>query len=123
VVVKDWDDLAAKKDLIPGKIVCYSYQWTRYGVGVDYRYDGASMAAKYGAVAALVRSVAPSSISSVHTGNMHYDENFPKIPIAAITVEDSDMFLRMTDRRQTIRVNLQLDSETQNGTNSSNLVF
>lgn len=81
--------------MVPGKIVCYSYQWTRYGATVDYRYSGASIAAKYGAVGALLRSVASSSISSVHTGNMHYDEAYPKIPIAAITVEDSDMFLRM----------------------------
>lgn len=91
----DWNDLEAKKALVPGKIVCYSYQWTRYGATVDYRYSGASIAAKYGAVGALLRSVASSSISSVHTGNMHYDEAYPKIPIAAITVEDSDMFLRM----------------------------
>ena len=35
---------------------------------MQYRSSGAARAAKYGAVAALVRSVASKSISSVHTG-------------------------------------------------------
>jgi carboxypeptidase Q len=71
----------------------------------------------------LLRSVTPVSISSVHTGNQHYDDAYPKIPIAAITVEDSDMLLRMSEKKQSIRVNLFLDSDTQLGSNSSNLVF
>ena len=56
---------------------------------VPYRVDGASIAAKYGAKGMLVRSVASESISSVHTGYMEYDEKYPKIPCAAITVEDA----------------------------------
>lgn len=58
----------------------------RYGESADYRVWGASYAAKYGAVAVLVRSVTPESIYSVHAGNMHYDPNYSKIPAAAITV-------------------------------------
>lgn len=55
---------------------------------VPYRVDGPSIAAKYGAVAVLVRSVASYSISSVHTGYMEYDLAVSpnKIPCAAITV-------------------------------------
>jgi carboxypeptidase Q len=71
---------------------------------------GASRAAKYGAKAMLVRSVASDSVSSVHTGYMEYDSQYPKIPCAAITVEDSEMFQRMQDRGQTIKVNLNLQS-------------
>lgn len=47
------------------------------------------MAAKYGAAGMLVRSVASDSISSVHTGYQEYDPKYPKIPAAAITVEDA----------------------------------
>lgn len=61
------------KDKVNGKIVCYNNKWIDYGSSVDYRVNGASRAAKYGAKAILVRSVASSSISSVHTGYMEYD--------------------------------------------------
>jgi carboxypeptidase Q len=77
---------------------------------VGYRVDGASKAAKYGAKATLVRSVASISVYSVHTGYMEYDPQYPKIPCAAITVEDAEMFQRMQDRNQTIKVSLVLQS-------------
>jgi len=74
------------KDKVSGKIVCYNNQWVDYSTSVDYRLDGASRAAKYGAKAILVRSVASVSVYSVHTGYMEYDPKYPKIPSAAITV-------------------------------------
>jgi len=77
------------KNKVNGKIVCYNNQWIDYSTSVDYRVNGASRAAKYGAKAILVRSVASSSISSVHTGYMEYDTKYPSIPCAAITVEDA----------------------------------
>lgn len=86
IVIRDWDQLEANKDKISGKIVCFNNKWVDYGTSVDYRVNGASRAAKYGAVAMLVRSVASFSISSVHTGYFEYDPQYPKIPCAAITV-------------------------------------
>lgn len=76
----------------------YNQKWTTYGESVQYRANGADRAAKYGAVAALVRSVASRSVYSVHAGMQNSD----KIPIAAITVEDAEMFQRMQDRGQKI---------------------
>lgn len=96
--------MQAKKDEIKGKIVCFNQPWTNYYDAVDYRVDGASRAAKYGAVGMLVRSVASASIYSVHAGYMEYDEKYPKIPCAAITVEDAEMFQRMQTRGQEIEV-------------------
>ena len=76
----------------------YNQEWTTYGQSVQYRSNGADRAAKYGAVAALVRSVASQSIYSVHAGVQFST----KIPIAAITVEDAEMFWRMQQRKQKI---------------------
>lgn len=89
IVVHNFDELDQVKDKVPGKIVCYDNEWIDYFHSVEYRVDGASIAAKYGAIGMLVRSVASDSVSSVHTGYMEYDPKYPKIPCAAITVEDA----------------------------------
>ena len=89
IVVKDYDELEQMKAKVPGNIVCFNNKWVDYYTSVEYRVNGASMAAKYGAKAMLVRSVASESISSVHTGYMEYNTSYPKIPCAAITVEDA----------------------------------
>lgn len=97
----------------------YNQKWTTYGESVQYRANGADRAAKYGAVAALVRSVASRSIYSVHAGMQNSD----KIPIAAITVEDAEMFQRMQDRGQKITLELVMENELVPNTYSNNLVF
>lgn len=71
----------------------------------------------------LVRSVASASISSVHTGYMEYDPQYPKIPCAAISVEDAEMFSRMQSRGQTIKVRLLLENQFVSKCSSNNLVF
>lgn len=115
--------MEANKDKIKGKIVCFNNDWVDYGTSVEYRVDGPSKVAKYGAVAMLVRSVASFSISSVHTGYMEYDPSAPKIPCAAITVEDAEMFQRMQKRGQTINVNLTLKNDFVPNSYSNNLIF
>ncbi len=72
---------------------------------------------------ALVRSVTPDSVYSVHAGVMHYDENYPKIPAAAITVEDAEMFQRMQDRGQKIVVHLIMENKFVTGAYSNNVIF
>lgn len=84
----------------------YNEKWTTYGESVQYRSSGAARAASYGAVAALVRSVASFSIYSVHTGVQQNQQ----IPIAAITVEDAEMMQRMQERGQTITLHLILEN-------------
>lgn len=111
IVVSSYDELEQRKDEVKGKIVVYNEPWTTYGETVEYRSSGAVRAAKYGAVAALVRSITPVSISSVHTGVMHYSSEYPMIPFAAITVEDAAMFTRMQARNQTINLELNLNSK------------
>ena len=46
----------------------YNQVYVSYGVSVAYRTQGASRAARYGALATLIRSVTPLSINSPHTG-------------------------------------------------------
>ena len=81
VVVHDEDELAALgREKIAGKIVAFTPDWEGYGRTVRFRSSGASLAAKLGAVAALVRSATGRSIGSPHTGSLSYDEGVPKNP-------------------------------------------
>ena len=123
LVVDTFDELEQRKNDAPGKIILFNNKWIDYGQSVDYRVDGPSIAAKYGAKAMLVRSVASESVASVHTGYMEYDPKYPKIPCAAITVEDSEMFRRMQNRNQTIIVRLVIETQFVPNSYSNNLVF
>lgn len=98
LVVRSFEELEANADKAVGKIVVFNQEFVSYSKTVKYRVQGASAAAKAGAVAALVRSVTPMSVNSPHTGYMMYDEDTSKIPTAAITIEDAELLARLQDR-------------------------
>jgi hypothetical protein len=101
VEVKTWDELKAlgEKGSIKGKIVFYNrpmdpkllQMFASYGGAVDQRANGASEAAKYGAVAAIVRSMGVNQESYPHTGSLRYALNIPKIPAIAIATQHADL--------------------------------
>ena len=68
-----------------------------YGQSIPYRIEGATRAGALGADAALVRSLASASLGAPHTGQMHYGAG-PKIPTAALSVEDAQLLARLTAR-------------------------
>ena len=94
--VNGFEELEKRKDEIKGKIVFYNVPFEEtfvqtfdaYGKNVIYRSEGASRAAKYGAVAVLVRSMTHAMDNNPHTGSMHYNDSFPKIPSAAVGLRD-----------------------------------
>jgi hypothetical protein len=96
--VRSFDDLETKKDEIKGKIVFYNYKFNptfigtflSYGDAVQYRSSGPSHAAKYGAVAVIVRSMTHSTDNNPHTGALRYTDSLPKIPAVAIGLKDAD---------------------------------
>lgn len=93
-----------------GKIVVFAPEFISYGKTVVYRSKAASEAAKHGAVAALIRSIAPFSILSPHTGMQSYEANVTKIPVAALAVEDAHLLERMQSRKQRVVVNLKMEA-------------
>ena len=122
VVVGSFDELDKLGDAAKGKIVLFDVPYQGYGRTVAYRHDGASKAAKYGAVAALVRSVGPVSLDTPHTGAMDYDPALPKIPTAAVTIEASTLLRRMQQRGERIRMKLEMGAQTLPDTPSANVV-
>ena len=100
----------------------YNVPFTTYGETVQYRYSGASKAAKYGAVASLVRSVGDWSMDTPHTGVMGYDINYAKIPTAALTMEDAMMLGRLYKRGVPITLKLEMNSRTVTDRISRNII-
>jgi len=93
-----------------------------YGKAVEFRSTGASRAAEYGALAAVIRSVASASLRSPHTGSMHYDQKQPKIPAAALSAEDADLVHRLLAKGQRVRMNLVLTPRTLPDVASANVI-
>ena len=91
------------EEKIKGKIVFYNRPmdpthvrtFRAYGGAVDQRTQGASTAAKYGAVAVLVRSMTTRLDDIPHTGTLVYTEGVEKIPAVAISTNDSEMLSRL----------------------------
>ena len=122
VVVRSFDELDALGAGVSGKIVVYNVPFTSYGATVRYRGAGASRAAGYGAVAALVRSVTPVSLHTPHTGAMNYDEKQPKIPTAAITIEDAELLQRMHNRGDHPTLRLKMEAKFLPDAESANVL-
>ena len=122
LVVSSFAELTERKDEARGKIVVYDVPFTSYGETVRYRTTGASAAARHGAVAVLVRSVASASLYTPHTGTMTYDSAVARIPAAAITVEDAMLLHRLQERGDTVRVRLRMGARTLPDARSRNVV-
>jgi len=122
LVVTSFGDLTKRAAEARGKIVLFDVPFTEYGQTVAYRGGGAIAAARVGAVAMLLRSVASYSMNSPHTGGMRYDTTVTRIPAAAITVEDAMLLHRMQDRGQAITVSLHMSAQTLPMSPSRNVV-
>jgi carboxypeptidase Q len=123
VVVSSYDDLEKRGAAVKGKIVLFDVPFTEYDATRRYRTGGASAAAKQGAVAMLLRSVASFSINSPHTGSMRYDSTVAaRIPAAAIAVEDAMLLHRMQDRGQPVTVKLVMGARSLPDAPSRNVV-
>jgi len=122
LAVRDFDELAARSDEAAGKIVLFNQPWEGYGKTVRYRVDGASAAARHGAVACLIRSVTGTSLATPHTGMMSYDDDAPRIPTAALSVEDAGRLYRMCQRGLAPRVHLYMEAQNLGETIDANVM-
>ena len=118
---------------VKGKIVVYDNpmdmqlvharkSFEAYRQSVEFRSSGASRAAQFGAVAVLIRSVASASLRTPHTGSVRYDEKLPKIPAAAMTIEDSLLVHRLVARGDKVRMHLVLTPRNLPPVRSANVV-
>src|SRR5207342_1141817 len=113
----NFDALKAAPDGgLAGKIAYVSNRMERfkdghgYGPAVAVRHDGASEAAKKGALALLIRSIGTDHDRLPHTGMMQYADGVAKIPAAALSNPDADLLSNMLKRDQPVTVRLDIDA-------------
>jgi hypothetical protein len=110
IAVRNVDDLASLgREGITGKIVLFTPQANSPTVE-----RGPSVAGSMGALAVLVHTP--------HTRGISYDEDGPKIPAAAISVEDALMMNRLISAGTPVQVRLMMDDRLEPDTQSHNVI-
>ena len=124
LVVASGDELTRRAADAKGKIILFNVPFTNYGETVQYRSGGAVMAAKVGAVAAIVRAVGPMGLRTPHTGGMNYGEDatIKKLPTAAIPAEDANRIQRLVNRGLKVRLRLKMEAHFDPDVESFNVV-
>lgn len=122
LVVSSFEELEQRAADARDRIVLFDVPFTTYGETVRYRSQGAIAAGRVGAVASLIRSVTPYSMKTPHTGGMSYSDDVPRIPHAAITVEDAAMLHRMQERGERIVVTLRMSARMLPDAPSKNVI-
>ena len=133
IIVNSFDQLDSLGEKnIKGKIVFYNVYFnhkhlhtgTCYSEKVGYRYAGASKAAKYGAVATIVRSMSSINNDFPHTGVMGYDTVLTKniIPSCAISFSGADKLLNDLKLNPKLSLSLIMSCKTLPNKLSYNVV-
>jgi len=126
--LEDLEKLGEEK--IKGKIVFYNRPmkpthintFDAYGGCVDQRGGGASEAAKYGAVASLVRSMNLRLDNFPHTGGQGYKDTTQKIPTAAISTNGAEYLSKMLKEDAKLKFYLKMNCETLPDATSHNVI-
>jgi carboxypeptidase Q len=122
LVVRSFDQLESAREHVKGRIVLFNVPFTDYSDTVRFRAEGPSRAAALGAIAMLMRSVGPPGLRTPHTGALVYAEGLPKIPAAAVTVEDAARLQRISDRGTPVRLRLKMEARFLPDADSANVV-
>jgi carboxypeptidase Q len=122
MVVESFAELTRRASEARGKIVLFDAPFTTYGETGLYRRIGASEAARVGAVATLIRSVGPFGMQTPHTGSMRYNDSLPRIPAAALSMEDAMLLHRMQARGERLRLRLVMGAQLLPDVQSRNVV-
>jgi hypothetical protein len=119
ILVNNFEELEQRKEEVKGKIVFYNYAFNdkfvktflAYSDAGKYRGQGPSRASKYGAVAVIVRSMSHAADNNPHTGATSYVDSFPKIPAAAIGLQDAAKLAGMIRSEKEVRIFLRTNGQ------------
>jgi len=115
---------------IAGKIVFFNRPmdptlintFAAYGGAANQRTQGASEAAKYGAVGVVVRSLTTALDDSPHTGVMRYADSIQKIPAVAISTNGADLLSASLKSDSDLKFYFRTTCETKAEVTSHNVI-
>lgn len=131
IEVKTFDELKALGEAkVKGKIVLFNRPmdptkintFEAYAGAVGQRGTGASEAAKYGAVGAIVRSMTTLQDDIPHTGSMRYATGIPMIPTAAISTNGANLLSKLLKENPKLKFYFKQNCETLPDAPSHNVV-
>ncbi|HEY0740717.1 MAG TPA: M20/M25/M40 family metallo-hydrolase [Chryseosolibacter sp.] len=130
VEVKTFDELRALGATVKGKIVFFNrgFDMTRintfsaYSGAVEQRAMGPSEAAKLGAVAVIVRSMASGPEDYPHTGGLRYAPNVAQIPAVAISTNHADQLSEFLKNEKNLIVYIETHCKTLADAPSFNVI-
>ena len=131
IEVKSFPELRALgADKVKGKIVFYNRPmdptkintFEAYGGAVDQRGNGATEAAKLGAVGAIVRSMTNVHDDNPHVGGMRYGTGVALIPTAAISTNAADLLSKSLKENPALTFYFKQNCETLPDVPSFNVV-
>ena len=132
VEVKTFDELSEKKKNIEGKIVFFNRPmradlvntFEAYSEAVNQRLKGAEIAARYGAVGVIIRSLNLKLDDQPHTGTMSYG-TLPlskRIPAASISTNGAELLSSMLSLNKNLKFYLKQNCKNLPDIKSYNVI-
>ncbi len=131
IEVKSFDELKQYGEKnVQGKIVFFNRPmdptkintFAAYGGAVEQRANGASEAAKLGAVAVMVRSMGWTNETYAHTGGVRYAPMVRQIPAVAISTQHADLLSKLLKDDRDIQFYLETHCEMLEDAPSFNVI-
>lgn len=131
IEVKTLDELKQMGlEKIKGKIIFFNRPmdptcvstFDAYGGAFDQRLRGPSEAARYGAVAVVIRSLNVSNDDYPHTGTLLYNDSLPKIPAAALSTNGADLLSSWLETDPHLQLFLKMNCKILADTISYNVI-
>jgi len=132
VIANRHEDLAALgREKLEGKIVFLEEHFPQqhirtgrgYGVAVRKRSSGASEAAKYGALAVVIRSVTTAMDDVPHTGALRYaKDDSVQIPAGALGYQSADKLKQAVQDNPKTKLFLRINAQTHPDKMSHNVI-
>lgn len=132
IEVMSFDELSKKKNEVKGKIVFFNRPmredlvntFEAYSAAVNQRVQGAEIAARFGAVGVIIRSLNLKLDDQPHTGNMSYG-TLPlskRIPAASISTNGAELLSSMLSLNKNLKFYLKQNCKNLPDVKSYNVI-